>query len=277
MRVERRGAPALELLGRAPQAPRGAPFLFVHGAFAGAWCWEDHFLPHFAARGHPAYAVSLRGHAGSAGGGQLAYAGLDDFADDVCAAAERLPGPPVLVGHSMGGKVVERCLRRLPARAAVLMASVPPYGLGPSAWRLALRDPALLLGLNVVQHLSPRAGSFETARRALFSAGVPEDVVRRHAARVQSESQRALTELTWMPPWAGAPARVPVLVLGAEDDTLISRGDVEATARAHGTPAVLFPAMAHAMMLEPGWKAVADHILAWFQELEPRAPAPDGD
>ncbi|MFZ5557109.1 MAG: alpha/beta hydrolase [Pseudomonadota bacterium] len=267
MRIDRAGGPSLELLSRIPVRVRGAPLLFVHGAFAGAWCWEDHFLPYFAGHGHPAYAVSLRGHGGSEGAERLAFSGLDDFADDVCAAAARLPAAPLLVGHSMGGKVVERCLGRIAARGAVLMASVPPYGLGPSIWRLAAGDPGLLVGLNLVQHVNPPAGSLETARRALFSAGVPEDVVRRHAARVQGESQRVLTELTWMVPWWQARTAVPVLVLGADADTLISRADVEATARFHGTEAVRFPGMAHAMMLEPAWKSVADRILSWVQEL----------
>lgn len=266
LQVHREGLPSLEVLACVPAQPRGAPLLFVHGAFAAAWCWAEHFLPYFAAHGHPAYAVSLRGHGGSGGGAALAFSGLDDYADDLCAAAARLPAAPVLVGHSMGGTVVQRCLSRIAARGAVLMAAVPPYGLGPSVWRLAIGDPALLLGLNAVQYLNPRAGSLATARRALFSAGVPEEVVRRHAARVQTESQRALAELTWLPSWTPPPP-VPALVLGAEHDTLISRADVEATARHHGTRAVHFPGMAHAMMLEPGWRAVAERIRQWMQGL----------
>jgi pimeloyl-ACP methyl ester carboxylesterase len=268
IRVERRSGPPLEVLSRVPARLRGMPVLFVHGGFAAAWCWEDHFLPYFAAQGHPAYAVSLRGHGGSGGTESLAFSGLSDFADDVCAVAVRLPAPPLLVGHSMGGKVVERCLGRIAVKAAVLMASVPPYGLGLSALRLAASDPGLLLGLNLVQHLSPGAGSIETARRALFSAGVPDAVVRRHATRVQGESQRVLTELAWMLPWAQRPSPVPVLVLGAENDTLISRADVLATARLHRTEAEFFPGMAHAMMLEPDWQRVADRIVSWVQALD---------
>lgn len=270
LRVEREGGPALELLSSLPARPRGAPLLFIHGGFAAAWCWAEHFLPYFAGHGHPAYAVSLRGHGGSGGAERLAASGLDDYAEDVCAAAARLPEPPVLVGHSMGGTLVERCFERCGGRAAVLMAAVPPYGLGPSVWRLALGDPGLLLGLNAVQYLSPRAGTLATARRALFSPGVPEELVRRHAARVQSESQRVLAELTWPLAW---PPRLaaPVLVLGADNDTLISRGDVDATARHHGTAAEHFPGIAHGMMLEPGWEAVARRIRDWVQGLGRRA------
>ncbi|MBN1814795.1 MAG: hypothetical protein JXA14_23350 [Anaerolineae bacterium] len=59
----------------------------------------------------------------------------------------------------------------------------------------------------------------------------------------------------------------PLLVLGAADDAIISHREVEATARRHDCPAELFPHMAHDMMLESGWKDVADRILGWLGEL----------
>ncbi len=59
--------------------------------------------------------------------------------------------------------------------------------------------------------------------------------------------------------------RTPVLVLGAADDRLISLRDVEATARAYRTRAEMFPQMAHDMMLEVGWWAVAQRILGWIK------------
>jgi pimeloyl-ACP methyl ester carboxylesterase len=41
------------------------PLVFVHGAWHGAWCWDEHFLDYFADRGYRALAVSLRGHGNS--------------------------------------------------------------------------------------------------------------------------------------------------------------------------------------------------------------------
>jgi non-heme chloroperoxidase len=36
----------LEILEARPPGGGGRPLLFVHGAFAGAWCWSRHFLPY---------------------------------------------------------------------------------------------------------------------------------------------------------------------------------------------------------------------------------------
>ncbi len=58
----------LEVITRTPNGgARPTPPLFVHGAYGGAWEWDEHFLPYFAERGWEAHALSLRGHAGSDG------------------------------------------------------------------------------------------------------------------------------------------------------------------------------------------------------------------
>src|SRR5512146_589692 len=86
------------------------PLLFVHGGYCDAWFWEPYFLPWFAARGYPAYALSLRGHGASGGRESLFVAGIDDYAVDVTRVASGLPAQPILVGHSMGAAVVERLI-----------------------------------------------------------------------------------------------------------------------------------------------------------------------
>lgn len=55
-----------------------------------------------------------------------------------------------------------------------------------------------------------------------------------------------------------------MLVLGAENDAVFSVKDVMATAVAYNTQAKIFPDIAHNMMLEAGWQAVADTILEWL-------------
>ncbi len=65
-----------------------------------------------------------------------------------------------------------------------------------------------------------------------------------------------------------SPKRVstPMFVLGGARDALFHPNEIHATAAAYGTQAVLFPNMAHDMMLEPGWQAVADTIITWLEQ-----------
>src|SRR5689334_18609316 len=85
-----------------------APLLFVHGAWHAAWCWEEYFLNYFADRGYRASAVSLRGHGKSTTPKPLRSCSLADYVDDIESVVESLPVRPVLIGHSMGGFVVQK-------------------------------------------------------------------------------------------------------------------------------------------------------------------------
>jgi pimeloyl-ACP methyl ester carboxylesterase len=86
--------------------------------------------------------------------------------------------------------------------------------------------------------------------------------------RMQPESQRALFDLSWPQHfWIGSTREVPVQVLGAGQDAFFPPAMMTATARLYDVEAEIFPDMAHAMMLEPAWQAVAERIAQWLQEL----------
>src|SRR5512135_3220777 len=141
----------LEVRKRLPAGtPRKPPLVFVHGGYCDAWVWEPNFLPWFAARGYPAYALSLRGHGASGGADKMFIAGLDDYEADVEHIAGSLAVPPVLIGHSMGAAIVERIVAKRPVRGAALLAPLPPAGLLQIATRLAASHPDYLMQMGNV-------------------------------------------------------------------------------------------------------------------------------
>ncbi len=259
----------LELISRAPYgAPRDAPLLFVHGAWHGAWCWEEHFLPYFASQGYSAHALSLSGHGKSDGRSLLRWARLSDYVEDVAAIARTFEVPPVVIGHSMGSAVVQKYLARYPASAGVLLAPVPPGGVLGTTVRVARRHPLRFLLANLSLSLYPLVENNALARELFFSASMHADKVERYAKQLQDESYLAFLDmLVFDRPHRPRHSGVPTLVLGAGDDAVFTPRDVAACARALGTEAVMFAGMAHDMMLEAGWREVADHILAWLTAL----------
>jgi pimeloyl-ACP methyl ester carboxylesterase len=257
----------LEVITKEPVSDtRPTPILFVHGMWHAAWCWSEHFLPYFAQHGYVSHAVSLRGHGASEGREQLRWTSLTNYIADVAQVAGQLPSPPVLVGHSMGGMVVQKYLESHQAPAAVLLASAPPQGLFPATLRVVFRHPLAFLKAVLTLSLFPVIGKPSLTRQAFFSADMPEEKLTAYFARMQDESFRAYVDMMILNRPQPERVKTPLLVLGAINDTLISAGEVEATARAYGTQAEFFPNMAHDMMLETGWQAVADRILSWFHK-----------
>jgi non-heme chloroperoxidase len=279
-----RDRPRLEVLSAVPPAPtsrrskvtpaaaaeteKKTPLLFVHGAYTGAWCWAEHFLNFFAKAGYESHAVSLSGHGRSRGRRSLDSFSIIDYAKDVREVAKTLHAPPVLIGHSMGGFVVQKYLERHAAPGAVLMCSVPPQGLMSSAVDLFFRKPDMMNDLGSV--LGGTGASIETLRESLFAQPVDSDDLERFYRLSQSESQRAIWDMTLFNlPNPALLRGIPLLVQGAEYDHLIPKSLVDMTANAYRVAPQIFPGMGHGLMLERDWKLPAQSILDWLEATIP--------
>ena len=178
--------------------------------------------------------------------------------------ADSLPAPPVVIGHSMGGFIVQKYLEEHESPAGVLMTSMPPQGNLGSSLRWMRQRPWHFAKMTITGKALPYISTPQLARERFFSAQMPDSQVVDYAARLQEDSSRVGIDCLVLR--LPRPKRVttPLLVLGADDDGAHTRKEVRATARAYGTQAEFFPSMGHDMMLEPGWDAVAERIHTWL-------------
>jgi non-heme chloroperoxidase len=263
----------LEILHYPPKQVRPGlpPLLFLHGAYTAAWCWQEHFLPFFAEAGCHATAISLSGHGKSRRREHLDSYSINDYVSDVVEAAATLPSPPVLIGHSMGGFVVQKYLEKHTAPAAVLICSVPPQGLASSAVSMFFGKPSLLVDLNRL--MSGGEVALDSLREALFAQPVPMDDLLRFYRMAQPESHRAIWDMMLfnLPHVARVLANLPrgredLLVMGAALDMIIPASSVEMTARSYGVAAQILPGMGHGLMLEADWQQAGRTILDWLDQ-----------
>lgn len=256
----------IELITAEPEGPaRPASLLFVHGAFVGAWVWQEHYLPYFASRGWTSHALSLSGHGGSQGREWLDQISLQQYVQDVRRIIARMPTRPVIIGHSMGGMVAQKVLEHEDAPAVVLMSSVPPAGLFAATAQMLMSRPNLLAELN--RALNGAIPQLESLREALFHQPISDEVLLAYMLRMHPESTRAVWDMSCFD--LPSPARMhrpPMLVLGAEHDNLVPASQTQHTASAYDTDAHIFPDIGHGMMLEAGWQATAEHIADWLIE-----------
>jgi pimeloyl-ACP methyl ester carboxylesterase len=255
----------LETITRMPkEQTHKTPLLFVHGMWHGAWCWDEFFLPYFADNGYHVTALSLRGHAGSAG--KIFGSTIANYVSDVEQVAQTLDTPPVIIGHSMGGFLTQKYLERNDAPAAVLLGSNPHFGLWPSFLRMVRQRPLVVLKALGQLRMRPVVGTPEAARWTLFSKDMQKKQLLKYYKKLDDESLRMFIDLLGLNLAHPKKIKTPLLILGAENDNSIKPDQVHATARAYGTQAEIFPNMAHDMMLEKDWEAVAKRILGWLSE-----------
>lgn len=258
----------IEILHEAPAGDaRPTPLLFVHGAYVAAWCWGEHFLPWFARQGWSSYAMSLSGHGGSRRRDHLDSFSIDRYVDDLVEVIDHLPVPPVLIGHSMGGLVVQKYLERSDAPGVVLLSSVPPQGLMASAVGLMFKKPHLLGDLNNI--MNGTDVDIESLREALFHQPIDDARLRRYYRLCQPESHRAIWDMTMFNlPNPSLMHRPPMLIMGASDDHLIPPDQGHMTAATYGQQAEIIDGLGHGMMLEDDWERVARPIADWLRERD---------
>ncbi len=258
----------LELLVREPvQKTKKTPLLFIHGAWHGAWCWNEHFLPYFAEQGYTVYAPSLRGHGQSSGQKGLRWHSAKDYLADVAETAAKLSQPPIIIGHSMGGYLVQKYLETATLPGAILLASAPPQGVIGVTLRIARHFPGKFVKLNLKLSLYPLVETAVLAQHQFFSETMPQEQVNRYFKLLGDESYRAFLDMLLLNLPKPSRINTPLLVLGGSHDAIFTMDEVKATAHAYNTHPHFFP-MAHDMMLEAGWQQVADKMLAWIAARE---------
>ncbi|KAM7516302.1 hypothetical protein LguiA_005885 [Lonicera macranthoides] len=261
------------------------PLVFIHGSFHSAWCWAEHWLPFFSQHGFDCYALSLLGQgesdapAGSVAGTLQTHAG--DVADFI---RKEIRLPPVLLGHSFGGLIVQYYIANVKDRllsetesslpdlaGAVLICSVPPSGNSGVVWRYLFSKP--VAAFKVTRSLAAKAfqTSLPLCKETFFSAVMEDHLVQRYQSLMTQSSRMPLFDLRKLN--ASLPVPLPrkssisVLVLGAKDDFIVDEEGLNETGRFYGVPPVCVEGVAHDMMLDYSWEKGAKVILSWLNRL----------
>ena len=110
------------------------PIALIHGMFMTPLCWE-HWVARYEHEGRPAIAMAWPGRDASPADlrakhpdPELGHLTLTDVVEHLAREIARLPEKPLLVGHSMGGLIVQLLLQRNLALAGVAIDSAPPSG-----------------------------------------------------------------------------------------------------------------------------------------------------
>lgn len=113
--------------------------VFIHGLFQNPDSWQK-WQTLFAAKGHACTAPAYPFHDGRPAelratiNPQLGHLTFGQVVDHYRQTVAQLPEPPILIGHSMGGLVVQKLINFGLGRAGVAIDTAPPQGIFSVQW-----------------------------------------------------------------------------------------------------------------------------------------------
>ena len=245
--------------------PRKATLVFVHGLFHGGWCWQKNFVPYFEKNGFNCVSIDLRGHGKSEGIEQLKKYTLNDYVDDIGSVIQGVDGKIVLIGHSMGGALVERYVQKNRIDAAVLLTPPPLSGAMPAFNRLGKRVGRItLLKFALFKDPFLVIQNPEASKLMFFTDQMSDEEYNKYFSQMGQESYKVCMELT--KPYIHSelnPFKVPILLVGANQDGFFTHGETDEIGQKYGLIPVYFDG-GHDLMLEKNWSKVADGIYDWM-------------
>ena len=249
-----------------------APVVMIHGGHCGPWSFEG-FAGKFQEAGYRVHRPALRFHDMELPPEALGTTSLTDYAADLEEALLALDGPPILIGHSLGGLLAQILASRQPLHALVLLAPAAPWGVPPSSLFEIATAQSMLLKVGFWNKILPPDPDI-ASRHALnrFSPVERDGLLK----RLVPESGRATFEMMHWGLDMGRASEVdtrkvtcPALVLSGTEDRINPPGTVERVAMLYKDRATFekIPGMSHWLIGEPGWEAVAARALSWLDTL----------
>ena len=258
------------------------PLMLVHGAWLSARSWEN-FADYFRDRGFTVSAPEWPRKHGDVeqlreATEELEGLGLTEIVDHYGSQIKSLEEPPVLIGHSFGGLIVELLLDRGLGRAGVAMSPAPPKGI------LVLPFSSLKAAAPALAHPSKRHGvvplTLEEFTYGFVNTFSPEDASAAYERYAVPETGQIFYEAGFANFHLHPPTevhfkngdRAPLLIVGAERDHTVpaslSHKQFEKYAKSDArTDYIELPGRPHLMMVGEGWEDVAARIESWLDSV----------
>ncbi|MEV4359419.1 alpha/beta fold hydrolase [Nonomuraea sp. NPDC049625] len=255
------------------------PVVFIHGLWLHAGSWQP-WADRFAARGYAPLMPGWPGEPGTVEAARrdpLAVAGLgiDDVTGHYAAIIRDLPEAPVLVGHSFGGLFAQKLLGLGLGRAAVAIDPAPVKGVKPLPFaQLRSAFPVLGNPANRRRSVSLTAAQFRYGFGNAISRNESDELFGRWTIPSPGRPlfEAALANFTRTSPAAvetGNAARGPLLFISGQEDHTVPDVVTRAAYKLYGdSPAITdlkqFPGRGHSLVVDSGWRRVADYALEWL-------------
>ncbi len=257
--------------------------MFIHGAWITSLSWEK-FNAYFEQKGYSCSApewpyrdksvAELKENTPP----ELAQIGAKELTDHYEGIIKAMSEPPILIGHSFGGLIVQQLLDRGVGSAGIVLDSVAPEGVLALDWTVLKANSSVLfkwMGWEKVQTMTFPEFQYS------FTNTFPEEEQHKYYERyVVPESGRIFFQIAFsqLDPHHAIQVnfknneRAPLLLIADEKDHLVPAHITKSNYEhyKHSTAQTdfhEFEGRAHLLMAQDGWEEVADYIANWLEQL----------
>ncbi len=255
------------------------PVVFIHGLWIHSTAWQP-WVELYRSVGYDAIAPGWPGDSTTVqqtrtNAAAVANKGIDDITTGYLDVIDGLAGKPIVIGHSFGGLIAQKLLATGAAAAAVAI------------------DPGQIKGVKPLPFAQIRSGLPVLSKPANKTRAVPltEKQFRYGFGNAVSEEESRELYESWAIPGPGKPLfeasaanftksspaavdtgkrdRGPLLIVGGGQDHTVPEVVTRSAFRLYaGSGAVtdyhVFPDRGHSLVMDHGWREIADYTLAWL-------------
>lgn len=248
--------------------------VFIHGMYMTPLCWE-HWVAFFQSKGYTCIAPAWPGRDKAIDtlrkpDAQLGSLTLKDVIDHVANTVKTLNEKPILIGHSMGGLVVQILLQQDIAAAGVAIDSAPPVGVFTTQW------PFLKANWPHINPFVPKSNpvemSFERFQYAFVNSLPLEEQRAAYDRYVVPESRRVPAEsLTSLARIDFKRQHAPILLVAGSNDHLIPSSLNKTNFNKYSNATSItelkeFAGRTHFIIGQKNWEEVADYVAGWLRD-----------
>ncbi len=250
--------------------------VFIHGMFMTPICW-DAWVKYYKAQGYTCITPGwpgrdkpiktlIKNHPDP----KVGKLTLADVVEHYAALIKRLPEKPILIGHSMGGLVVQLLLQRDLATAGIAISSAPPLGV------LSLKGSFLKSAMPILNPLKSRSEPYYMPFEHFQYAFVHTLPLMEQKAAYETYLVPESRQVPWgmLSGTAKVDFKKPhaplLLIAGAEDHLIPASLNRSNAGRYQGHASVVeikaFPGRTHFILGQQGWEEVAEYGAAWLKK-----------
>ncbi len=259
--------------------PTPTPVVFVHGLWIHSTAWQP-WVELFSSAGYDPIAPGWPGDSATVdqtrkNAATVANKGIDDITDGYVDVISGLQAKPIVIGHSFGGLIAQKLLARGVASAAIAI------------------DPGQIKGVKPLPFAQIRSGLpvLSSPGNKKKAVSLTKKQFRYGFGNAVSEKESGELYDAWTIPGPGKPLfeasaanftktspaavdtrkrdRGPLLIVGGGQDHTVPEVVAKAAYKLYaGSGAVTdyqsFPDRGHSLVLDHGWREIADYTLAWL-------------